>query len=98
MCFSEGKKHDFNLFKESNLPFQQNQKIIVDSGYTGILKLFPNALVPIKRNSKNNKSKQEISKINKNISIERIIVKNVIADLKKFGILKTENSNIINLY
>jgi hypothetical protein len=78
------------LFKESNLPFQQNQTIIVDSGYTGILKLFPNALVPIKRNSKNNKSKQEISKINKNISIERIIVKNVIADLKKFGILKPQ--------
>ena len=64
------------------MPFQQNQKIIVDSGYTGILKLFPNALVPIKKNSKNNKSKQEISKINKNISIERIIVENVIADLK----------------
>ena len=69
------------------MPFQQNQKIIVDSGYTGILKLFPNALVPIKKNSKNNKSKQEISKINKNISTERIIVKNVIADLKKFRIL-----------
>ena len=41
----------------------------------------------LKKIVKNNKSKQEISKINKNISTERIIVKNVIADLKKFRIL-----------
>lgn len=86
--FSEGKKHDFALFKESNLPFQQNQTIIVDSGYTGILKLFPNAIIPIKKNSKkNNKSKQETSKINTEISLERVTVENVIGDLKKFRIL-----------
>ena len=35
--FTNGKTHDFKLFKESNLPFQEKQTILVDSGYTGII-------------------------------------------------------------
>lgn len=49
-------------------------------------------MVPIKRNSKeykngNSKSREEIIRINKQISIDRIVVENVIGDLKKYKIL-----------
>ena len=60
---------------------------MVDSGYTGILKLYPkNALIP-KKNTKNHKLTNEDKENNRTISKQRIIVENIIGDLKKFRIL-----------
>lgn len=84
--FAEGKRHDFKLFKDSKLPFKLTQTILVDSGYTGILKLFPNALIP-KKKSKNNPLTKEDKIKNTEITKQRIIVENVIGDLKKFRII-----------
>ena len=84
--FTEGKRHDFKLFKDSRIPFKSTQTILVDSGYTGILKLFPNALIP-KKNTKKHKLTDEEKSKNTIISKQRIIVENVIGDLKKFRII-----------
>ena len=37
--FSNGKKHDFKLFKESNIALGSKTKILADTGYQGIQKL-----------------------------------------------------------
>lgn len=84
--FSEGKKHDFKLFKDSKLPFQKHQTILVDSGYTGILKLFPNSLIPKKKTKKHPLTLEDKIR-NKEISKQRIVIENVIGDLKRFKIL-----------
>jgi hypothetical protein len=44
--FGNGKKHDFRLFKESNIRWTKERFGITDSGYTGIKKLQNNTKIP----------------------------------------------------
>jgi hypothetical protein len=88
--FSSGKKHDFKLFVESRIPFCKNQTILVDSGYTGIVKMYRNTnvqvLIPKKKTKKNPLTKED--KLNNiNIAKQRIVVENVLGCLKRFRIL-----------
>jgi hypothetical protein len=46
--FSNGKKHDFRLFKESGVRWTKNRYGVTDSGYTGIQKLQSNTKLPKK--------------------------------------------------
>ncbi|MDD2840195.1 MAG: hypothetical protein PHY80_03660 [Rickettsiales bacterium] len=62
-----GKTHDFKLFKESNLPFQEKQTILLDSGYTGIIKYFK---------EKNNNLSNQNNLSNLNILIPKKKTKN----------------------
>ena len=39
----KGRKHDFRVFKESEVQLSRVNKIQVDSGYQGIQKLYPAA-------------------------------------------------------
>jgi hypothetical protein len=99
--FTNGKTHDFKLFKDSNLPFQEKQTILVDSGYTGIIKYFKeqnnnlnnqnnlsnlNILIP-KKKTKNNPLTEQDKINNHEISKQRIVVENVIGEIKVFRIL-----------
>ncbi len=90
--FTNGKTHDFKLFKESNLPFQEKQTVLVDSGYTGILKFYKeqgnnlNILIP-KKKTKNNPLTKEDKTNNHEISKQRVIVENVIGLIKRFRII-----------
>ena len=51
--FSNGKKHDFKLFKESNVRWTNN------SGYTGIKKPQKNSRLPKKSSKKKPLTKEE---------------------------------------
>ncbi|EFB40281.1 hypothetical protein pah_c211o001, partial [Parachlamydia acanthamoebae str. Hall's coccus] len=51
-CFSNGKKHDFRLFKESKVRWTKERFGITDSGYTGIKKLQSNTKLPKKTSKK----------------------------------------------
>ena len=90
--FCEGKKHDFRLFKESRLGFNLNQKVLVDTGYQGILKLHKNSFIPKKKTKKNPLTAEDKAK-NREISKERIVVENVIGALKKFRIISDKYRN-----
>jgi hypothetical protein len=46
--FSNGKKHDLRLFKESKVRWTKERCGITDSAYTGIKKLQSNAKLPKK--------------------------------------------------
>ena len=50
--FSTGATHDFKLLKDSKIMFSKKTKILVDKGYIGISKLFPNIEIGQKK-SKN---------------------------------------------
>lgn len=64
----------------------------MDTGYTGILKLHPNTEIPKKRSRKNPLSIGDKKK-NKEISSKRVIVENVIRDIKRFRIFQCPYRN-----
>ncbi|BET37727.1 transposase family protein [Spiroplasma ixodetis] len=81
-----GKVHDFQILKNSNLEFSEKTIIIGDLGYQGIQNIYKNTILPIKKNKNKKLTKQE--KIyNKIISKIRIKVEHVFAWLKRFKIL-----------
>jgi len=49
---SQGKEHDFSLFKRSKLAISSRVKVMVDLGYLGIEKFHKNSVIP-KKKSKN---------------------------------------------
>ncbi|KJV53891.1 transposase DDE domain protein [Orientia tsutsugamushi str. Gilliam] len=47
--FSNGKKHDFRLFKKSKMLIHSKVKMITDTGYQGIQKIHNNSELPKKK-------------------------------------------------
>lgn len=90
--FSNGKKHDFRLFKESKVRWVEEIRRLVDSGYTGIKKLQNNTSVPKKSSKKRALTKEE-RKENRKISSERVVNENVIGSLKSFKIISDKYKN-----
>ena len=91
-AFSNGKKHDFKLFKESKVRWTENRYGVTDSGYTGIKKLQKNARLPKKSSKKKPLTKEE-KKQNRAISSERVVNENIIGRLKRFKILSDKYRN-----
>jgi len=90
--FSNGKKHDFRLFKESNVRWTRERSGITDSGYTGIKKLQSNTKLP-KKSSKKKPLTAAEKKENREISSERAVNENVIGSLKRFKIISDRYRN-----
>ncbi|KJW05908.1 transposase DDE domain protein [Orientia tsutsugamushi str. UT144] len=57
--FSNGKKHDFRLFKESKILIHPNIKAITDAEYQGIQKIHNNSELPKKKSKKNPVTKND---------------------------------------
>ena len=90
--FCNGKKHDFQLFKDSRVRWNRNICCLADTGYVGIKKLQPNSQVPVKRSAKKPLTKDD-RRINQNIASERVLNENVIGCLKRFRILSDRYRN-----
>jgi hypothetical protein len=90
--FSNGKRHDFRLFKESNVRFQTKSKMLTDTGYQGIQKLHANSDLPKKKTKKHPLSKEERQQ-NKQLSSQRVLNENVIGMLKRFKIIADKYRN-----
>jgi DDE superfamily endonuclease len=91
-AFSNGKKHDFKLFKGSKVRWTKDRLGITDSGYTGIKKLQRNSRLPKKSCKKKPLTKIE-KKENQAISSERVVNENVIGSLKRFKIISDRYRN-----
>ena len=91
-AFGKGRKHDFRLFKESKTYLHPNTKCSVDTGYQGIAKIHSNIDIPKKRSKKNPLTSQDKAK-NKAISSERVLVENIIREVKIFRILAEKYRN-----
>ncbi len=90
--FSNGKKHDFRLFKESKTYIQSKIRVITDTGYQGIQKLHINSQLPKKRSKKKPLTKED-KKHNKALASERVVNENVIGMLKRFKIISDKYRN-----
>lgn len=91
-AFSEGKKHDFRLFKEAYAGIGPEIMCLADSGYQGLTKLHHNSETPTKK-SKKKPLTDEQKKQNRLLAKQRIYCEHVIGKLKIFRILKERYRN-----
>jgi hypothetical protein len=89
---SEGRKHDFRLFKESKTYIHPSIKAQVDTGYQGLQKKHTNTEIPQKRSKKSPLTKED-KKQNRKISSSRVLVENVIRCIKIFRVLAEKYRN-----
>lgn len=90
--FSNGKRHDFRLFKESGIHIHPEIKSLTDIGYQGINRLHHNSELPKKRTKKNPLTKEDKKK-NRQLSSERVLNENVIGMVKRFKIIADRYRN-----
>lgn len=91
-AFSNGKRHDFRLFKESKIHIKPKIKVITDTGYQGIQKLHYKSELP-KKKSKKRPLTEEDKRNNRKLAGERVINENVIGMLKRFKIIADKYRN-----
>ena len=90
--FSNGKKHDFRLFKESKPLILKDTLIQSDTGYQGIQKIHLNSIIPFKRR-RNSKLSREEKLHNHQLASKRIFVEHVIGRLKRFKVISERYRN-----
>jgi hypothetical protein len=91
-AFGKGRRHDFKLFKDSKTHIHPSTKCSVDTGYQGIAKLHSNVEIPKKRSKKNPLTIHDKAR-NKAISSERVLIENIIREVKIFRILAEKYRN-----
>ena len=89
---SNGRRHDFRIFKESKVRILPKIKVKVDTGYQGIIKIHANSELPKKRSKKNPLTDEDIKR-NHQISSERVAVEHVIGLIKRFKIIAERYRN-----
>ena len=92
IAFSEGKKHDFQLYKDSKLHFPIDIEAIADKGYSGLDKIHIKSHIP-KKQSKNHQLTKEEKQYNRKLSKLRIPIEHVNCYLKRFKILSSRYRN-----
>ena len=90
--FTNGKRHDFRLFKESKVRTLAIAKFLVDTGYQGIAAMHTNSELPKKRSKKQPLTKED-KRNNRRIASERVCNEHVIGVLKRFRILAEKYRN-----
>lgn len=91
-AFSNGKRHDFRLFKESKTHIHATISVLTDSGYQGLQKMHFKAYMPKKKSKKHPLTKED-KQNNRELSSNRVLNENVIGNLKRFKILSDRYRN-----
>ncbi|CVR08791.1 transposase [Streptococcus pneumoniae] len=84
--------HDMKLFKMSRRNIGQAGKILADSGYQGLMKIYPQAQTP-RKSSKLKPLTAEDKAYNHALSKERSKVENIFAKVKTFKMFSTTCRN-----
>jgi hypothetical protein len=92
VAFSNGKRHDFRLFKESKIHAANEIKYSADTGFLGIANIHKNSEVPRKK-SKHRPLTKEDKAFNHKVSSERIGNENAIGFIKRFRIVSERYRN-----
>lgn len=90
--FGKGRNHDFKLFKQSKTHIHFLKKAQVDTGFQGMQKIHSNTEIPTKRSKKKPLTKEDKLK-NKQISSARVLIENIIREMKIFRILAEKYRN-----
>ena len=91
-AFSNGKRHDFRLFKESKIQIHPAIGVVTDTEYLGLQKIHVKTQMPKKKSKKNPLTKED-KKRNQQLSRERVLNENVIGSLKRFKIISDRYRN-----
>jgi AraC-like DNA-binding protein len=83
----KGRTHDFRLLKQCQLRIKKELKKYADSGYQGLLKLYPNSVTPIKKPRHRELTKEE-KRYNRELAKVRIAIEHVNRRCKIFRIVK----------
>jgi hypothetical protein len=92
LTFTNGKRHDFRLFKESKVRVKPETILETDTGFQGIAKLHTNAVLP-KKSSKCRPLSRGDKLRNHEISSQRVLNEHVIGFIKRFRILAERYRN-----
>ena len=92
MFFCRGKRHDFRLFKQSNLRIANDIQLLLDTGLIGIDKLHKNSILPIKKRKNQKRTKEERSH-NKEVASKRVTAEHGVGFIKRFKILPQRYRN-----
>lgn len=101
---ARGRRHDYDIFKQSHPKLPEGVRTGVDLGYDGIQKDFPelDAMIPFKRrggrNKKGNQLTPEQKRFNSALSKARVVVEHTISRMKKFRIMGEEFRNRLKHY
>jgi hypothetical protein len=88
--FCAGRKHDFQLFKESELP--PHVLLLADAGYQGVVGIHSNSLTPIKKIKPHLLDKEQKAS-NRALSQKRTVIEHISCKLKVFRILRERYRN-----
>ena len=91
-AFCAGKKHDFQLFKESGIELPPHVLLLADAGYQGVAEIHPHSQTPAKKTKLHLLDKEQKSG-NKALSQKRIVIEHIFCKLKVFRILKERYRN-----
>ena len=90
--FTNGKQHDFKLFKNSKVHFKKETEALTDTGYLGLNKIHSNTAMP-KKKSKKHPLTPEDKKRNKELSSQRVLNEHIIGMIKRFKIVADKYRN-----
>lgn len=89
---SNGKRHDYRLFKESGVKIAENITVLTDTGYLGLQKIHSNTLMP-KKKSKKCPLTAEDKRQNHELSSQRVLNEHAIGKIKRFKIIADKYRN-----
>ncbi len=100
VAYKKGKRHDYDIYKKDHPILPKQVVTVVDLGYLGIGKDFPEQLSSIPNRKKRNQelSQEEEIEHNKNHSKKRIVIEHTICRLKKFRIMNDIFRNKLRRY
>lgn len=90
--FANGKCHDFQLLKKSNVKFHKDIKAITDTGYLGLQNEHLNTYMPKKKSKKKPLSVSDKLQ-NKKLSSQRILNEHAIGMIKRFRVVSDKYRN-----
>jgi len=92
VAIEKGRKHDFRIYKESQIQISQEIEIIADKGYQGLNRYHAKSRIPYKKPKKGQLTEEQKQE-NRNHARVRIKVEHVIRFLKIFRILSSRYRN-----
>ena len=91
-AFSDGSKHDFQLFQDDESKIAEHIRILADAGYQGLADLHENCQTPFKKSKYHPLTKKEKLK-NRSLARRRILIEHIFRKLKVFRILSEKYRN-----
>ena len=91
-AFCTGRKHDFQLFKESGIELPPHVLLLADAGYQGAAAIYPNSQISFKKTKLHPLDKEQKAH-NRMLSRKRILIEHIFRKLKVFRILRERYRN-----